>query len=273
LNEEFSMDNRVHSRLTGIKLAVTTIALSAFAVSTAQAQVISSVNGAEIEQATFDFYLQNRLQKVPLQATAEERELVLQELTDIYILTTQPRAVDMAEEPALKAQIELQYRAALAQAVATDWLASHPASDEEIQAAYDAQSLMAPDLQYKARHILVETQSAAVDVIAQLDGGASFEALAQTHSTGPSGPAGGDLGWFSPNQMVAPFSDAVSGLDDGAYTQAPVQTEFGWHVILREESRANEAPPLDSVRDTVKANVEQTNFQNYLEELRSGDPD
>jgi peptidyl-prolyl cis-trans isomerase C len=267
------MDNHDNSRLSGIKLAVATISLSVFAASIAQAQVITTVNGTDIQQATFDFYLQNRLQKPALQITAEEREFVLQELKDIYILTTQPRAIEMAEDPALKAQMELQYRAALAQAVAVDWLASNPASDEEILAAYNSQALLAPDLQFKARHILVETQGAAVELITQLDGGASFEELAQTHSTGPSGPAGGDIGWFSPNQMVAPFSDAVAGLENGAYTASPVQTEFGWHVILREESRANEAPPLDSVRDTVAASVDQTNFQSYLEGLRSDDVD
>ena len=112
---------------------------------------------------------------------------------------------------------------------------------------------------------------AAIELITQLDAGASFEELAQTHSTGPSGPTGGDLGWFSPGQMVAPFSDAVAGLDNGAYTEAPVQTDFGWHVILREESRVNEPPPLDSVRDALKQSVEQTKFQQYLEGLRTSD--
>jgi peptidyl-prolyl cis-trans isomerase C len=73
--------------------------------------------------------------------------------------------------------------------------------------------------------------------------------------------------------MVAPFSDAVAALEDGAYTKAPVQTEFGWHVILREESRTSEAPPLDSVRDALKQNVEQKKFQEYLEALRVTDVD
>jgi peptidyl-prolyl cis-trans isomerase C len=70
---------------------------------------------------------------------------------------------------------------------------------------------------------------------------------------------------------VAPFSDAVAALDDGNYTKTPVQTQFGWHVILREESRKSEAPPLDSIRDVLKSNVEQSNFENYLEHLRTGE--
>ena len=165
--------------------------------------------------------------------------------------------------------VELQYRAILAQAVVGDWLTSNPATEEEILAAYNSQALTAPDMQFKARHILVETQGAAVELITQLDAGADFAELAELNSTGPSGTSGGDLGWFSPNQMVAPFSDAVAGLENGAYTKAPVQTDFGWHVILREESRSNEPPPLDSVRDVIKQNVEQGKFQTFLESLRT----
>jgi peptidyl-prolyl cis-trans isomerase C len=259
------------SRSAGIILAITAIAVIAFVSTKSVADSVATVNGVEIDQSTFDFYLQNRVQTPLAQVTAEERETVLQELKDIYILSTQPRASELAEDPIVKAQIELQYRAAMAQAVATDWLENNPASDEEIQAAYNAQILLAPELQFKARHILVETQAAAIDLIAQLDAGANFEELARADSTGPSGPAGGDLGWFSPNQMVTPFSDAVAALEDGAYTKSPVQTEFGWHVILREDSRASEPPPLDSVKDTLKQHVEQEKFQRYLDELRAAD--
>ncbi len=257
------------SRSAGIHLAITVIVVIAFMSTNSIADSVATVNGVEIDKSTFDFYLQNRVQTPLAQVTVEEREIVLQELKDIYILSTQPRASELAEDPKIKSQIELQYRAAMAQAVATDWLDSNPASDEEIQAAYDEQTLLAPELQFKARHILVETQSAAIDLIAQLDEGANFEELARTDSTGPSGSTGGDLGWFSPNQMVAPFSDAVAALDDGAYTKSPVQTEFGWHVILREDSRASEPPPLDSVKDTLKQHVEQEKFQRYLQALRT----
>ncbi|MDZ7771011.1 MAG: peptidylprolyl isomerase [Woeseiaceae bacterium] len=142
-------------------------------------------------------------------------------------------------------------------------------TDEEIAAEYKSQTELAPPLQYKARHILVESQGEAEGLITQLDDGADFEALAAEHSTGPSASNGGDLGWFAPNQMVAPFSDAVAKLEDGDYTEAPVQTDFGWHVILREQSRQTEAPPLASVRNEVMQALQQRRFQEYLDELRS----
>jgi len=256
-------------QLSLTRLAGTLTICLALTTPATYAETVATVNGVAIDQATFDLYLRSRIQAPAAQVTAEQRQLVMQELKDIYILATQPRANELAMDPILKAQIELQYRAALAQAVASDWLMNHAATEEEIQEAYAAQASIAPALQFKARHILVETQSAAADLIAQLDSGADFSELAKTKSVGPSGPSGGELGWFSPDDMVTPFSNAVAALEDGQYTKAPVQTEFGWHVILREESRKSEAPPLDSVRDTVKSNVEQNNFQQYLEELRA----
>jgi peptidyl-prolyl cis-trans isomerase C len=263
------MDNGNRSRNRGTTFAALTASIAVALTTTVFAEAVTTVNGVEIDQTTFDQYLESRVQKPAAEATEAERASVLKELTDIYLLTTMPRAQELAKEPATRAQIELQYRAVLAQAVVSDWLRSNPASEEEIQEAYAAQMLLAPDLQFKARHILVETQSAAADLIEQLDDGADFEELAKENSTGPSGPSGGDLGWFAPNQMVKPFSDSVAGLENGAYTKEPVQTEFGWHVILREDSRNNEPPPLDSVRDVIKQNVEQGKFQEFLQSLRT----
>lgn len=253
----------------GTLTAITALGVIALtATSVATAETVVTVNGVDIDSAIVDLYLTSRTQKPAAQATPAERDSVVQELTDIYLLTTQPGAKDLANDPAVKAQIELQSRGVIAQAVAADFFTKNPATDEEILAEYAVQIEMAPALQFKARHILVETQAAAADLIAQLDEGADFVELAKTHSTGPTGPNGGDLGWFSPEQMVKPFSDAVAAMDDGGHTSEPVQTQFGWHVILREDSRENQPPTLESVRDVIKQRVEQTKFQNYIEQLR-----
>jgi len=260
------------SGLSGTIVALTVSAILALPT-TALAETVLTVNGVDIDSTVLDMYLESRIQKSADQATPEEREVVIQELTDIYLLTTQPNAKAIEADPSIRAQIELQGRAVLAQAVAAEFFASNPATDEEILAEYQIQMTSAPATQFKARHILVETQAGASDLIVQLDDGADFAELAKAHSTGPTGPNGGDLGWFSPDQMVAPFSDAVAALADGAYTLEPVQTQFGWHVILREESRDNQPPTLESVRDVLKQRVEQTKFQSYLENLRSDNGD
>jgi len=254
------------SRYLGTLAAAGMFAVAGF--STVTAETVTTVNGIDIDSTVYDAYLESRFQKPAAQGTAEERALVQQEITDIYLLTTQPHAKEFAEDPQIKAQIELQYRGTLAQAVAADFMASNEATDEEILAEYENQLALTSTLQYKARHILVETQATAEDLIAQLEAGADFQELAKANSTGPSAPNGGELGWFSPEQMVKPFADTVAALEDGAFTKTPVQTQFGWHVILREESRANEPPTLDSVRDVIKQRIEQTKFQVYVEELR-----
>ena len=233
------------------------------------AEPVKTVNGAPIDSTVLDAYMQNRVNKPLDQVTPEEREAMIVELTDIYLLSTQKEAESLEDDPEIAAQIELQTRGVLAQAVATQFFENNKVSEEEIQAEYAEQVKLTPPLQYKARHILLPSQGAAADVIKQLDDGADFVELAREKSTGPSGPNGGDLGWFAPNQMVPAFSESVEELDDGAYTKEPVQTEFGWHVILREESRESQAPPLDSVREVITQSVQQKKFQAHLNDLRA----
>jgi len=228
-----------------------------------------SDSGVSIDPNVFNMYLESRIQKPADQASPQEVAAVRNELTDIYLLSEQPRADELKESPQLKAQMELQSRAMMAQAVASDFLQRNQATDEEMQALYDEQSKVAPTQEFKARHILVETQGAATALIVELDGGADFEQLARENSVGPSAPSGGDLGWFGAEGMVPEFSQAVILLSDGAYTKTPVQTQFGWHVILREESRESAPPPYDSVRDVLKQQVESQKLQAYMDSLRT----
>ena len=245
------------------------VAMAIFVGSSVSAQTIDTVNGAEISTDVYNMYMESRIQKPASEATPEERTRYLDELKDIYLLTTQPRADVLAKTPRNKAMIELQTRGILAQAVAADFVESNAASDAEILEAYEQQVTRAPTLEYKASHILVETQSQAIELISELEGGADFAELAKEKSTGPSGPGGGDLGWFSPNQMVKPFSDAVAAMENGAFSKTPVQTQFGWHVILRVDSRESTPPTLESVRDVIKQRVEQEKLQKYLQNLRA----
>lgn len=254
---------------SGGALAATTAAIALFFVGSAHSETVSTVNGTAIDSTVLDAYIENRVDKPLEQVTAEERQALLSELNDIYLLSTQESTSELEQDPRVAAQIELQKRGVLAQAAASAFFEDLDVSEEEIQAEYAEQVEQAPRIQYKARHILVPTQGVAQDVIKRLDEGATFEELAKEKSTGPSGPNGGDLGWFSPNQMVKPFSDAVALLDNGEYTKAPVQTEFGWHVILREDSREPEPPTLESVRGSLVQSVQQRKFQQHLGQLRA----
>ncbi|MEM8816360.1 MAG: peptidylprolyl isomerase [Pseudomonadota bacterium] len=259
------MKRPTDSAISGIS-AVLVLALTPYV---AHAETAKTVNGVDIDSSVVDIYIETRTQQPPSQVSGEERTALIDELTDIYLITTQERADELAQGERIKAQAELQYRGLLAQAVAADFLERNQATDEEIFDEYTAQLELQPSKQYKARHILLETQSDAVAVVAELTEGADFEELAKSRSTGPTGPTGGDLGWFSPEQMVKPFSDAVIELENGKFSDEPIQTQFGWHVILREDERDNEPPTLESVRDAIKQRVEQQKLQLYIEGLRS----
>ena len=234
-----------------------------------QSETIKTVNNTEIDSLVLDIYIESRVQQPSNQITAEQRLIFLNELSDIYLLSTQENAKKLNNNPQIQAQIELQNRMLLAQSVANEYYSSINLSEEEILIEYNNAIKNVPTKEYKAKHILLETQGEAISIIEKLEQGEKFEELAKSHSIGPSASDGGSLGnWFSPNQMVKPFSDAVASLNDGAYSKNPVQTEFGWHVILREESRNANPPTIDSVRNEIQQKIMQDKFQNYLNQIR-----
>ncbi len=254
----------------GTNLAISLLSVAAISASAiASAETVATVNGIDIDSTLATIYLESRIRKPESEATAEQKDAILRELMDLYLLSTQPEAAELANDQAVKAQIELQTRSAIAKAVVGNYMARNAATEEEITAAYDIRIELTENLQFKVRHILVEAQATAVDLVAQLGKGGDFAELAKTHSIGSSGPLGGELNWFSSEQMVKPFSDAVAALSDGDFTKEPVQTEFGWHVILRMETRRTDPAPLESVRDEIKESIEQTKFLEYMEKLRT----
>ena len=142
-------------------------------------------------------------------------------------------------------------------------------TDEEIQSAYERfVSDSDSREQISARHILVNEEAEAIDLIAKLEGGADFAALAQEFSTGPSGPKGGDLGYFGRGQMVPDFEAAAFELEIGTFTSRPVQTQFGWHVIKLEDKRTQPAPSLDEMRSQIAQGLSQQALARLIEELR-----
>jgi peptidyl-prolyl cis-trans isomerase C len=145
---------------------------------------------------------------------------------------------------------------------------SQALSEDAVKTAYDAQFADAElSKEYNASHILVETEEEALAIQADIDGGAGFAKVAKEKSTGPSGPNGGSLGWFGKGAMVPSFEAAVVGLEVGAVS-APVQTQFGWHVIILNETRNTNAPELDAVRAEIEGTLRQKAVTIKIEELR-----
>jgi len=156
----------------------------------------------------------------------------------------------------------------LVSGIAIEMLVASAVTDEALQAAYDARFKdAAPQTEYNAAHILVATQEEADAIKAELAGGADFAEIAKAKSTDTgSGANGGDLGWFGLGMMVKPFEDAVVGAKVGEVT-GPVQTDFGFHLILVKETRVAEKPTLDQLREELAAEIENAAINAKIEEL------
>ena len=230
--------------------------------------VLATVNGAPITEAMFELYQQQMQARAPGNPAAMNRETILSEVINLELARQSGEKEGVSKDTKIQLQIEQQKRAVLASAAIQQYLSANPITDEELKKIYDEQVPKGDE--YKARHILVEEEDAAKKLIIELDGGADFSELAKEHSTGPSGKSGGELGWFSPKQMVAPFSEAAAKLEKGAYTKEPVKTQFGWHIIILDDSRASAPPPFDQVKPQLQTFVQKQRVQQYITGLREG---
>lgn len=158
----------------------------------------------------------------------------------------------LADDPRVAAQVR-RFQNQLVREIYLSDLVEAAMTEETLKAKYaEWKDAEGSKEEVKARHILLEDEAAAQAVIAELEKGGDFQALAKEKSTGPSGPNGGDLGWFDHGQMVPEFADAAFALEPGSYTKAPVQSQFGWHVILVEDKRKAEPAPYEQVLDQMR---------------------
>jgi len=224
--------------------------------------VVAIVNGEEI---TLGHVIAARL-TLPEQYQTMPNDVLLDGL--IEQLIQQTVLGQAMGEMTRRAQIKLDNeRRAISATEKLDDVIASAANDAKVQAAYDAEYADAePTKEWNASHILVETEDEAAALIEELAGGADFAQLAREKSTGPSGPNGGELGWFGAGMMVKPFEDAVSGLADGAVA-GPVQTQFGWHVVKLNESRMTGAPTLEEVKGDIVAKLENDAVEQALAAL------
>ena len=229
--------------------------------------VIATVNGQPITKAELAVYSGQR--KSPNNTPeANSDEVIIKELVSLELMRQEGMSKGLDKQPMVIATIDQQERTALAGAAIQDFLANSPVTDDDAKKVYDEQMGKATR-EFNARHILVKEQDEAVAIIDLLDKGGDFSELAKEKSTGPSGASGGELGWFNESQMVKPFSEAAAQLEKGQYTKTPVQTQFGWHVIILDDSRASTPVPYDDVKDRIKMLLANQNMQQHVEELRN----
>jgi len=233
-----------------------------------EGDVIATVNGEPLTQTMLDVYTTQRKAQRNHPGDENSDEDTLNELIALELMRQESVNKGLDKQPMVVAALNQQERTALAGAAIKDFMSNNPVSDEAAQELYDTK-VGKPGMEYKARHILLKTEDEAKEVISMLDNGADFSELAKEKSTGPSGSSGGELGWFGAGQMVAPFSEATAKLNKGEYTKEPVQTQFGWHVIMLDDSRESTPPPFADVKDRLKMLLANQKLSQHVEELKS----
>ncbi len=226
----------------------------------------AKVNDVVITNNDFQAYAKAKRASQP-EANFTDKAIT-DELIATEILRQEAINADIDKRPEIIEQIKRQESNILINALMTEKFADLNFTDEDLKAEYDRLLSLSDFNEYKARHILLQTEDEANAVIEELKAGANFEELAKTKSQGPSASNGGDLGWFKAETMVPTFAEAVRGMEKSAYSEA-VNTRFGWHVILLEDKRTTEQPKFEDVKQNMQQNLTRQTIEKYVDELEA----
>lgn len=232
--------------------------------------VAATVNGVAISEKRVESILKQQAERG--QPPSEEaRKAIIENLAYPVLAYQEALKKGLEKDPEVVDQLEAARQSVLANAFVQDYLKNNKISDAELQAEYDKLKAQSSGTQYKARHILVETEGEATAIIAQLKKDPkSFEALAKAKSKDAGSKVnGGDLGFFDPRSMVPEFSAAVAKLEKGKFTETPVKSQFGYHVILLEDTRENPIPTLEQVKPGLSQQVQQQALKKFFDDLKS----
>jgi peptidyl-prolyl cis-trans isomerase C len=230
---------------------------------------VATVDGTAISRVQYDIYLKSLLQGRPTtELTTEQKAQVLDEMINMQLLAAQGVKDGVDKDPEIAARLDVLRMRVLADAESQKYLKGKEPTDDELHTEYNTAIATMDKTEYHARHILVSTQAQAEQVIKKIKGGAKFEDVAKAESSDGSKNNGGDLGWFTLARMAKPFGEAVKGLKKGEMTPAPVQTQFGWHVIKLEDTREVAPPPFEQVKQQVGNGVVQKKLQVYVDSLK-----
>lgn len=229
---------------------------------------VATVNGRPVAESVVRIYTSATERRSFDDLSPEDRERIVGDVIGLELLAQQAEKEGLMESRTLAAQIELQRLQLVARAMATEYMETNPASEADIRAIYEENLSRLSGQQFKARHILVTSREEAEGVIAELRQGTDFIELAEQRANGPTGPNGGALDWFSLDTVPPAFASAVQAMTVGSYTAEPVQSEFGFHVILLEETRALEPPALEDIRTELTSAADRKRLDDYIRSLR-----
>ena len=231
--------------------------------------IVANVNNEDISLETMIHAMNELPPEIQSQPFMSYYEDLLERVIDIKLFAQEGKKMKLDEEPSVRAAIDFVIEKVLMQAFLSKYVQEN-IKEENIKASYN--NFIADETsreEIKASHILIDTESEAIDVINMLNDGDDFAELAKNKSTGPSGPSGGDLGWFKRGQMVPPFEKAAFSINKNEISQRPVQTQFGWHVIKVFDKRIPEAPSYESMKSKLIQDLERKIVSKKIQDLRN----
>jgi peptidyl-prolyl cis-trans isomerase C len=232
------------------------------------AKGIATVNGKTIPKNRADALV--AAQAAQGHPDSEElRQAVREELIRREVLAQEAQRKGIDKKSEIQGQMELARQSVLISAYMQDYVRSHPVSEEAIKKEYEAVKSQLGDKEYKARHILVETEAQAKELIAKLKKGDKFEDLAKESKDPGSKERGGDLGWAAPSSYVKPFSEAMIKLEKGKYTETPVKSDFGYHVIMLDDARELKLPSIEEAKPQLSQRLQQQMVEKHIMDLRN----
>ncbi|WP_068310532.1 peptidylprolyl isomerase [Polycladidibacter hongkongensis] len=231
--------------------------------------VVAKVGDEVVTEADLAFTARDYSQQLQRVPPTEWRKVLIDVMVEMDLLAEAAKKEGMQDDENFKRMMKFESNRALRNVYYQKYVDSK-VSEADVKAAYDEKykDFVGPE-EISARHILLESEADAKAVIAELDKGVDFAELAKEKSTGPSGPNGGELGYFGKGQMVPEFETAAFALDKGAYTKEPVKTQFGYHVIKKEDQRQAPAPTFEQVQQRLRQDLVVAKYEEVMEKLKA----
>ncbi|MFL6674341.1 MAG: peptidyl-prolyl cis-trans isomerase [Massilia sp.] len=242
-------------------------ALIAVAVAPAFAQNLAVVNGKAIPSSRADAVVKQVVEQGQQPDSPQLREAIKKDLIAREVLMQEAIKQGYDKKPEVKQALDSARQTIVINALARDYITKHPVTDAEIKGEYDRFKSTTGDKEYHVRHILVDTEAQAKEIIAKLKGGAKFEELAKQSKDQGTANSGGDLDWATPAAFPKEFSAGFVNLQKGGVTETPVKTANGYHVIKVDDVRAAKLPSLDEVKPQIAEALAQQKLQGYQEEM------
>jgi len=234
----------------------------------AEEKSAAMVNGVSIPQSRIDL----RVKAAAAQGQPDSpdlRKAIRDDMINVELMAQETAKLGLDKNAETVQQVELARLSVLAGAFVQDYAKKNPIGEDQLKQEYDKLKAKLGNKEYNARHILVETEAEAKDIIAQLDKKAKFEKLAAKSKDAGSAQRGGELGWAVPGNFVPEFANAMLNLKKGEYTKQPVQSQFGWHVIKLEDTRELKVPSFEEVKPNLQQRLQQQAIKKAIEDLRA----